>query len=138
MITISKDFTFEASHILPNHPGKCSRLHGHSWQLTVAVTGPVDTRTGFVCDYGDLKKCVTELIIDKVDHQHLGYGSMYSASVQKAAVDVYPTSENLVVLFAQMLMPEIDKQRLTLAFVRLRETCTSAALWTPSGAAVVL
>jgi 6-pyruvoyltetrahydropterin/6-carboxytetrahydropterin synthase len=34
---IRKHFRFEAAHALPYHPGKCARLHGHSYGLEVAV-----------------------------------------------------------------------------------------------------
>lgn len=35
--TLRKDFTFEAAHLLPHHDGKCARLHGHSWRMTVEI-----------------------------------------------------------------------------------------------------
>src|SRR5260370_5755842 len=40
-VQIRKSFTFEAAHVLPHHPGKCSTLHGHSYRLDVALEGPV-------------------------------------------------------------------------------------------------
>src|SRR5438034_5141876 len=53
VMLLRKTFRFEASHILPKHPGKCSRLHGHSWVLHVSITGPINRDTGFVMDYAD-------------------------------------------------------------------------------------
>ena len=41
---IRKRFRFEAAHTLPFHPGKCARMHGHSYRLEVAVSGPIRTR----------------------------------------------------------------------------------------------
>lgn len=132
LITISKRFTFEASHVLPQHPGKCARLHGHSWVLTVEVCGPVDMRTGFVMDFDDLKKVVHERIVDRVDHQHLGWGQLASSSglIHPPFGDnFYPTSENLVVLFAARLPAELFPEQVRLSRVLLEETCTSAAEW---------
>ncbi|WP_454232009.1 6-pyruvoyl trahydropterin synthase family protein [Mycolicibacterium fortuitum] len=42
------EFKFEAAHRLPNVPSdhKCSRLHGHSYQLQVHVKGPIDDHAG--------------------------------------------------------------------------------------------
>lgn len=146
MITISKNFNFEASHVLPEHPGQCSRLHGHSWELEVAVTGKVDPKTGFVMDYGDLKNIVHRSIISRVDHQHLGYGSLesFGSRLKQYIVpmflgdDFYPSSENLVEVFAAVLREQFDclpreagRPQLKLAWVKLKETCTSEAIWTP-------
>lgn len=145
LIVISKDFTFEASHILPKHPGKCSRLHGHSWGLTVSVIGPVDIETGFVCDYAELKRVVNESVIEKLDHTHLGQDfvdSRHSHVMGQCpfGASFYPSSENLVVAIAQILEPLIPelKPNVRLFEITLKETCTSAARYrlynpTPSG-----
>ena len=34
---IGKTFTFEAAHWLPHHPGKCWKLHGHTWTVEVEL-----------------------------------------------------------------------------------------------------
>lgn len=140
IITISKQFRFEASHVLPKHPGKCSRLHGHSWVLTVSVFGPIDEETGFVCDFDRLKSAVNLHLIDLVDHQHLGQGAAIcraknddvGAQAPPLGQEFYPSSENLVVAFAKMLNPfikEIRNGQVTLAEIALEETCTSRAVW---------
>lgn len=70
MLSITKEFTFEASHVLPWHEGKCSRLHGHSYRLEVSVVGPLN-ENGVIMDFADLKKAVKELVIHHLDHRHL-------------------------------------------------------------------
>jgi 6-pyruvoyltetrahydropterin/6-carboxytetrahydropterin synthase len=67
-----KTFRFEAAHALPNVPAghKCSRYHGHSYRVDVHVTGPVDPRTGWVMDFGDIKTAVAPLL-EQVDHRML-------------------------------------------------------------------
>lgn len=84
MHTITKTFEFAASHQLTGLPDghKCSRLHGHSYQLTVEVVGEVD-EVGFVIDFGHLN-WVRDLIADHLDHRHLN-----------DVLDLNPTSENL-------------------------------------------
>ena len=73
MITsITKRFTFEASHFLPNHEGKCRNLHGHSYKLEVTVTGRTNKdikspEYGMVVDFGYLSD-VVESIIAPLDH----------------------------------------------------------------------
>ena len=73
---IRKTFRFEASHLLPKHPGKCSRLHGHSFVLHVETEGRVNQETGFVMDYADMSAAVKPLI-ERLDHRHLGAWAVY-------------------------------------------------------------
>lgn len=155
LITISKSFSFEASHVLPKHPGKCSNLHGHSWKLTVAVRGPVREESGFVVDYAKLGKVVKTHVISVVDHSHLGQENLRwnrkdEKGIYYAAFgeNFYPSSENLVVAFARILSPlvqelgEVERidpanerntlpASIQLAEVSLDETCTCRATWRP-------
>lgn len=129
VINISKDFRFEASHVLPKHKGKCSRLHGHSWQLSIAVRGEVNPETGFVMDYGDLKEIVQPLV-DSLDHKHLGaWGGvpefLYPIwGVPNLPKDFYPSSENLLMWIADQLTPKLPNWSL----MELKETCSSACV----------
>jgi 6-pyruvoyltetrahydropterin/6-carboxytetrahydropterin synthase len=67
-----RTFRFEAAHALPHLPAghKCSRMHGHSYRLDVHVTGPVDAATGWVMDFGDIKRAV-EPVLETLDHRCL-------------------------------------------------------------------
>lgn len=140
-LLISKEFTFEASHVLPRHPGKCSRLHGHSWKLRIGVEGEVDPETGFVLDYAELSACVKVHVVDVLDHQHLGQGTAVVGINEGTEVhppfgaNFYPSSENLVMAIARILQPLIQELRkgVTLAEVSLDETCTSRATWSAIG-----
>lgn len=72
--TLSKEFRFEASHMLAHHDGKCARLHGHSWVFEIHVRGnylrPDGPQKNMVHDYGDLGK-VGDYLVECLDHQHL-------------------------------------------------------------------
>jgi len=72
--TITVLTTFAAAHRLPAHQGKCSRLHGHTYALEVTVQGAPQVSgpaAGMVMDFADLRARVTELVVDKLDHQFL-------------------------------------------------------------------
>lgn len=75
---ITKRFKFSYAHILPNHNGVCSRLHGHNAVLEVTVSSKeLQTKSsseGMVLDFGALKSLVSALIIDKWDHRFLAKG----------------------------------------------------------------
>ncbi len=111
---IRKTFRFEAAHVLPYHPGKCSRLHGHSYKLDVAVTGPVQTSgpaTGMILDFGDLSEIVKREVIAHCDH----------ASLNDLLEN--PTAEAIVVWIWLRLAPVLP-----LAELVLWETPTACAV----------
>lgn len=54
-----------AGHRLMHHDGKCSRPHGHNYEISVEICGEV-TEEGWVVDKGD----ITE-VIDEWDHRFL-------------------------------------------------------------------
>jgi 6-pyruvoyltetrahydropterin/6-carboxytetrahydropterin synthase len=60
-----KPIRISSGHRILHHDGKCSRPHGHNYELTVEVTGTL-TDEGWVVDKGD----VTD-IIDEWDHKFL-------------------------------------------------------------------
>ena len=68
---VKRIFDFEAAHRLPEHPGKCRELHGHSYRLVVTVDRPVDPRTGLAIDFSDLKGIVRREAVDLLDHSYV-------------------------------------------------------------------
>lgn len=95
MITVAKEFKFEAAHSLPHLPDghKCKRLHGHSYRFRVEVDGKVDDR-GFVVDYAEISAAVNP-IVEKLDHHNLN-----------DLFDFHTTAENLAVwLFNEIKLP---------------------------------
>jgi 6-pyruvoyltetrahydropterin/6-carboxytetrahydropterin synthase len=71
-VTITQAFTFEAAHRLPHVPPthKCYRMHGHSYRVELALTGPVDEHTGFVIDFFDVEAVFAPLLA-QLDHHCL-------------------------------------------------------------------
>src|ERR1035437_9496634 len=75
MFTLTKEFKFEAAHKLPNHDGKCQRLHGHSWVGRVVLKGDVlavdGPKQGMLIDYGDISRVIKPTVENFLDHQYL-------------------------------------------------------------------
>ncbi len=53
IVELKKIYSFEAAHHLPSVPPghKCSRMHGHSYRVEIALRGPVDPKTGWLVDF---------------------------------------------------------------------------------------
>ena len=70
-VLISYKTSFDAAHFIPNHPGKCSQLHGHTWHVEVTMKSYVDTETGqYGLDFSELKKEIQTILVE-LDHRHL-------------------------------------------------------------------
>lgn len=113
---IGKHFEFEASHILPKHPGKCSRMHGHSYKLTIIADGPLDKDSGMVIDFAVISDIVKEEIINKYDHKHMN--------------DYFenPTAEIMAKVFFDEINEKLNKKtngKVKLNSLRLYETSNS-------------
>lgn len=105
---ITREFTFEACHHLPNHRGKCRRPHGHSYRLQISLRGPIlntpgESSDGMVMDFDDLKRIVNSTIIDTVsDNVPRGEGAQPIAAGGmdhndlNALTGIRTTAENLV------------------------------------------
>ena len=127
--TITKRFTFEASHELPYHLGKCHDLHGHSYVLEVILTGTVnddresDPESGMVLDFDRISSVVKPFIAEYLDHKHLNDTILKN-----------PTAENIALHILQFLLvnlPGADKASDPEVRVRLQETETG---WVEVGA----
>jgi 6-pyruvoyltetrahydropterin/6-carboxytetrahydropterin synthase len=117
MTTIRKEFTFEAAHRLPNVPAghKCARLHGHSYRVTLHVSGPVDERMGWIIDFGEITDAWRPLHAI-LDHYFLNEISGLEN----------PTSEVLAKWVWDRIRPTLP----LLSKVTVSETCTSACDYT--------
>jgi 6-pyruvoyltetrahydropterin/6-carboxytetrahydropterin synthase len=112
---IFKQFSIEAAHWLPNVPEghKCRRLHGHSFQIEIHVSGPVDPHLGWVMDFAEIKAAF-EPIEAQIDHYCLND----IAGLEN------PTSENLARWIWDRLRPALP----LLSKVVVKETCTSGCV----------
>ena len=105
---VAREFQFDAAHRLPEHPGPCQNLHGHTYRLQVLCEGPIDPRTGMVLDFADLKEAVKSRVLAHLDHTYLN-----------DLIDT-PTAERIAVWIWDALAPS----DLPLVEIRLYETPT--------------
>jgi len=119
MILLHKDFRFEAAHKLEHHDGKCRRLHGHSWKMTITLCGDELIREGpkqgMLVDYGDIKAIVDPIVEQYLDHHYLNETLGMST----------PTSENIAIWLWGNLASVLDYCHLSLYEIIIEETCTA-------------
>ena len=113
---IFKIFKIEAAHRLPNVPAdhKCYRLHGHSFQIDIYVSGEVDEQTGWIIDFAEIKAAFKPLF-EQLDHHYLNEIEGLEN----------PTSENLARWIWRKLKPNLEP----LSKVIVHETCTSGCIY---------
>lgn len=70
ILTITREFHFDAAHHLTNYYGKCENPHGHTYRLAVSVEGPI-AEDGLVIDFVVLKQLVNDRVLEKLDHTDL-------------------------------------------------------------------
>lgn len=116
-VAITRLLRFNAAHRVHNPAlsdeenqrlfGKCNNpnWHGHNYTLEVTVEGPVDPKTGYVMDLGDLKAVANRELVDKLDHKNLNLDVPFLAGT-------IPTTENLVLACWRVLEPLVTPARL--------------------------
>ena len=77
---------FAAAHSLRGYQGSCERLHGHNWQVDVALRADRLDSLGMVVDFREVRAKV-EGILDELDHHHL--------NELPAFEEANPTTENV-------------------------------------------
>jgi 6-pyruvoyltetrahydropterin/6-carboxytetrahydropterin synthase len=104
---LTRRYRFSASHRLHSDAmsdaenratyGKCNNPHGHghNYTLEVTVSGPVDERTGMVCNLVDLDSFVERKILERFHLENLNLREEFSA--------VVPTTENLSTAIFEIL-----------------------------------
>lgn len=121
MYMLEKSFTFEASHTLAHHDGKCAHLHGHSYSVSLELSGPSLQKRGpgtnMLCDFAHISAAVKPVLQKHLDHQHLN-DSLDTDS---------PTAEFIARWLYERLCPKLP----LLDAVTVKETATAAATYRP-------
>lgn len=121
MFELRKSFTFEASHVLTEHDGKCARLHGHSYGLTIELRGRRlhrdGPKTNMLADFTDISQVVKAVLESHLDHHHLN-DSLKTDS---------PTAEFIARWVYKTLVGALP----LLSAVEVRETASSCAIYRP-------
>jgi len=118
-----KPIRISAGHRILHHEGKCSRPHGHNYQITAEITGTL-SEEGWVVDKGNVTG-----VIDEWDHMFLVEEGdplidAFEASGDSDALVVLdhpPTAEVMSVLLEERML-EAFPETISDVSVTVRET----------------
>ncbi len=140
-LRVTKIFDFETAHALWGYDGKCRNIHGHSYKLTVSITGDIiddvnEVKNGMIIDFGDLKKIIKSAVVEDFDHAllvngktpHAKYAEVESGFSKIMLCDYQPTCENMLVDMVDRILKVLPAD-ISLKYARLQETDNSFAEW---------
>ena len=58
---------FDAAHCIADYAGKCSRMHGHRWDVEVVIVGNELNSLNILADFADIKQKM-KYFINQLDH----------------------------------------------------------------------
>ena len=133
MAEVTKWFSFDAAHQLYKHDGKCSRLHGHTYNVGVTCRGEVDLREFVIFAEGsenevEIPNSKEGMVVD-FDIISQAFRPYIERSLDHYFIDpAHPsTAENLGCLFWHQLQT-IEGIADKLHCIRVQETPTSEAV----------
>ena len=106
---VYKTFAIESARSLPKLPDEhpCSKVHGHSFKITLTVEGEIDQTTGFVMDFSDIDSAFRP-IHEIIDHAYLNDIEGLSN----------PTSENICI----WIWNKIESSIPNICEIKIKET----------------
>jgi len=122
-LSITKIVKFDAAHYLPDYPGKCKNLHGHTWKVEVEVRLSDNCsydpdKDKMLFDFSKLKAVLKDKVLDEIDHYCLN-------DIESIG---YPSAENLVLWIRGRLYSSMPNF-LTVSRIRVWESDDSYAEW---------
>ncbi|MDH7593743.1 MAG: 6-carboxytetrahydropterin synthase [Methanomicrobiales archaeon] len=117
---IYKSVFFDASHRLMNYEGKCRRLHGHRWKVEIWCDGEMNSATGIIVDYNQIRD-----VVERFDHQVLLNEKDPLAECLSRFQPVIttagdPSSEAIAILIHDMLEYELIKSGANARITKIR------------------
>lgn len=154
MHTATKEFRFEAAHMLCEHPHKCRFLHGHNYSVLVEMSSKNIDEMGMVKDFYNIKSFADPLF-DGFDHAFI-FNEVTTDPFERELYDLlikhnkkircFPfraTAENMARYFYYDLNEKLEEQfrtnydghRVWVSKVTVYETPTSFATYTENNGA---
>jgi len=125
--TLTIETEFAAAHVIRGHPGKCSRLHGHNWKVTVSVRAAQLDDIETVMDFHELASHL-EAIIEPWHNSNLNEQPPFADPHGGLAIN--PTAERVAEHIGQTIAVKLP-DRVTLDRVTVGEAPGCTATYRP-------
>lgn len=100
-----------AGHRILHHEGKCSRPHGHNYEISVTVTGEI-TEEGWVVDKGDVTRVINEwdhrFIVERGDPLIDAFESTSDGDAL-VVLDHPPTAEVMAIVLENRMLEQFPE-----------------------------
>ncbi|MHB9037937.1 MAG: 6-carboxytetrahydropterin synthase QueD [Armatimonadota bacterium] len=118
MYEIAIEDSFDAAHCLPNYPGNCSRVHGHTYKVRACFrTSSLDS-LGMAIDFRKAKE-ILKATLNYMDHNYINELPEF--------LDQSPTAENI----ARFVHDRVRAEEDSLHSVTVWETPSSSVTYYP-------
>ena len=124
MYEVSVREHFDAAHFLRDYQGKCENLHGHRFQVVVAIrTGQINN-VGLAYDFVQLKQQLRE-VLSRFDHTCLNEIAPFNT--------INPTSENIASTIYNELQAHLQGITVSISSIQVWESPDSCVTYFPEG-----
>lgn len=147
VITVTKEYHFDAAHRLTNYIGACSNIHGHSYRVQICFERGIEIEPGkrncealndqgMVVDFKDIYALIGKWIDEHLDHALILDKSdtkvINSLNPEKNGFKVHfingsPTAENMAIEIFNKVVGKTFEGMLYPRSVKVWETPTSFA-----------
>ncbi|MEW6138790.1 MAG: 6-carboxytetrahydropterin synthase QueD [Thermodesulfobacteriota bacterium] len=110
--------SFSAAHRLRNYNGKCERLHGHNYKVSVCARSSAPGEGGMVIDFGVLK-AAANAAVERLDHNYLNEIEPFDR--------VEPSAENIAAYLFEEVSKQLNEQADMLYSISIWESDSSRA-----------
>ncbi len=129
MNRLTKTVWTETGHRLLGYKGLCSNVHGHSYKWDITIQGDVSEKTGFVLDFKDLKRVLSDTVLI-YDHAFVICDNDPLINVIDTNLIVLPykpSVENMIRHIIEPVKTKLSALNVDLISIRTQETVTSYA-----------
>jgi 6-pyruvoyltetrahydropterin/6-carboxytetrahydropterin synthase len=121
MFIVSVQAHYDSAHFLRNYHGKCERMHGHRYNVEMALTASELDEAGIAFDFVIVKKHLRDLA-DRLDHENLNELPPFDK--------IEPSAENQARYFYEEMKRLLPSEMGdSVLYVKVWETPTQFALY---------
>ncbi len=114
---------FDAAHYLRGYEGRCEALHGHRWEVVVALQSDRLNELDLVYDFTALKRILQEKVLSRLDHRCLNDVPPFD--------QINASTENLARVIFGWLQEALDAPAVRLIYVEVYESPDSWVRYSP-------